>query len=193
MVDTGPETLQTQVNAQAGTTHLVQRYCELPDVLVFAMLSAMVYFVERPSNGGNMKISTRRPEGLLGCPRKCYSEHTTECVFAREVKYLSQVGCLDHLNEIAHLVGVEPGVDKTLYEVCDGPTPAFREYERALDTACKALEGGIERLTGVVRYLVPALAEATLVRAHKAAGAKQDPHGHHCAPGRHEWLRRVEV
>ena len=140
-----------------------------------------------------MPNTHKRPVGLLGCPRGCYSEHTPECVVRREIAYLGQVGALDHLREIADLLGIDIATDPQSYVERESGRRgegmgAFRSYDEALTVAA----GAVGRVTpsqsaALTETLRAAASDALTVRADLVA--KCEPDGRpHPVPGRFGWL-----
>ena len=121
-------------------------------------------------------MSRSRPEGLRGCPRGCVGGHTAECAALSEIRYLGQVGALDHLAEIGRKLGLPEPDDDHGCEPCDGPLAAFSVYASALDIALTAAPS-----PAVTEGLNAAVAEARDVRSVLLSKG-------HPIPGRDGWL-----
>jgi len=124
---------------------------------------------------------------LLHCKRGCRNDHSAACLALREVVYLGQVAALDHLNELALKAGLPVILDLTVYKAKQGNNgrkSAFPYYERALEAASAALEGGQFDLETLAGTLAPAQAQALELRLRMTS--RQDVTL--AVPGRREWL-----
>lgn len=119
----------------------------------------------------------------LHCPRGCQGSHSATCKAQRELIYLGQVGALDHLAELAELVGQAVPADNHTYTThpgATGRTSAFAFYEAALRVVVKAAQSDEFARNTASGTWTKAVAEARRVRA--ALLAKGCP-----VPGRHGW------